>query len=79
MPLDARYTNTFDVGFDAFEFIIDCAQRDPAEQGEAPAAPHTRIITTPAFAKELARLLRGSVDQYEARFGALPVVEEEPR
>jgi hypothetical protein len=78
MPLDARYTNNFDVGFDAFEFVIDCAQRDPGERGDTATPPHTRIITTPAFAKELARLLRGSVDEYEARFGAVPVVDQEP-
>jgi hypothetical protein len=72
MPAEARYTNTFDVGFDAFEFVIDCSQSDPGD-GERATAPHTRIITTPAFAKELARLLRVSVDQYEARFGPLPV------
>ena len=76
MPLEARYTNTFDVGFDAFEFIIDCAQRDPGAPEAAPS-PHTRIITSPALAKELARRLRSSVDQYEARFGALPVADEE--
>jgi hypothetical protein len=79
MPLDARYSNAFDVGFDAFEFVIDCTQRDPGDRDDAATEPHTRIITTPAFAKELARVLRHSVDQYEARFGTLPVACEEPR
>jgi hypothetical protein len=69
MAVEARYTNVFDVGFDAFEFVIDCSLSAPG--GEAPA-PHARIITTPAFARVLARMLHHSVEQYEQRFGPIP-------
>jgi hypothetical protein len=78
MRPEARYANTFEVWFDAFEFVIECGQSEPGRPGET--APHTRIITTPAFARELGRILRRSVDEYETRFGPLPVQsEEEPK
>ena len=75
MRPEARYANTFDVGFDAFEVVIDCAQAEPGDEGEP--IPHTRIITTPAFARELGRVLSKSIEEYEARFGPLPVQREE--
>ena len=64
-----RYTNVFEVGVDAFEVIISCAQREPDGE-EAP--PHTKIVTTPGFAKQLAHMLVDAIADYEARFGPLP-------
>lgn len=69
MRREARYANAFDVGFDAFEFVIECAQIEP---GGETTPPHTRIVTTPPLAKQLCRLLVRSVEEYEMRYGRLP-------
>ena len=69
MGTPVRYTNVFEVGFDAFEVIITCAQRDPSGDEEA---PHTKLVTSPGFAKQLARMLADAVADYEARFGPIP-------
>ena len=66
---DGRYANYFKVGHNAFEFLFDFGQI--YAQGR-PAPLHTRIITTPVYAKSLLGLLQESVDQYEQLFGAIP-------
>jgi hypothetical protein len=63
------YTNSFKVGFNAFEFVIDFGQA--YEDAEYETA-HTRIVTGPAYAKALAALLLQSLASYEASFGAIP-------
>ena len=65
-PLEGRYANYFKVGHNAFEFIIDCGQCY-TESSEAQL--HTRIITSPAYAKALLDTLRDSVDEYERNYG----------
>jgi uncharacterized protein DUF3467 len=67
--LNGRYANYFTVGHNAFEFLFDFGQLDT--QGW-PAPVHTRIITTPAYAKSLLGILQESVDQYEQMFGTIP-------
>ncbi len=64
-----RYANYFKVGHNAFEFLFDFGQIYP--QGR-PAPLHTRIITTPVYAKTLLGLLQESIDQYEQLFGTIP-------
>ncbi len=65
--LEGRYANYFEVGYNAFEFILDFGQLYAA--GEKPKI-HTRIITNPAYAKELLKTLGTSVDQYEQSDGS---------
>jgi len=63
-----RYANYFAVGYNAHEFIFDFGQNysesDPAEL-------HTRIITSPTYAKALFDLLHKSIAEYEEAHGAI--------
>jgi len=73
MILEGRYANGFQIGHNAFEFLLDFGQLsldDPQVQF------HTRIITGPAYAKVLSGILRESIDRYEQTFGVIPNVEE---
>jgi hypothetical protein len=63
------YANHFKVGHNAFEFVLDFGQNYTQAR---PAPLHTRIITTPVYAKSLLGLLQESIDQYEQLFGAIP-------
>ena len=67
-PLEARYTNYFEVGHNAYEFIIDFGQYQP--QGGA-VRMQTRIVTGPVFAKLLSGLLTQAVEQFEGEHGEL--------
>ncbi len=64
--LEGRYANYFKVGYNAFEFLLDFGQFYP--EGKE-AQLHTRIITSPIYAKTLLELLRESIDRYEQTFG----------
>jgi hypothetical protein len=66
---NGRYANYFKVGHNAFEFLFDFGQIH-TEGRRAPL--HTRIITTPVYAKSLLGLLQESIDQYEQLFGTIP-------
>lgn len=65
----ARYANYFKVGHNAFEFLLDFGQ-SYGQSGEA--APHTRIVTTPVYAKTFAQTLQEAIARYEQVFGAIP-------
>jgi len=65
---EGQYSNFFKVGHNAFEFVLDFGQFYP-ENGDAKL--HTRIITSPTYAKSLLDTLRESIEQYEKTFGAI--------
>lgn len=67
--LEGRYANYFTVGHNALEFLIDFGQFYPGGTG---AKLHTRIITSPTYAKGLLTTLRESIARYEETFGPLP-------
>jgi hypothetical protein len=64
-----KYANYFEVGHNAFEFLVDFSQFY-AEEDEA--EPHTRIVTSPLYAKALAEVLNTAIRQYEADYGQIP-------
>jgi hypothetical protein len=66
--LEGRYANYFKAGYNAFEFLLDFGQCY-AEDEEAQL--HTRIITSPIYAKTLLEFLRECIDQYEHDFGVI--------
>jgi hypothetical protein len=66
--LEGRYANYFKVGNNAFEFLLDFGQFYP-EDGKAQL--HTRIVTSPIYAKALLQILRQSIDQHEQSFGVI--------
>lgn len=76
VPELAVYANQFEVGFNAFEFLLDFAQE---YYGGGMAIAHTRIVTTPAYAKVFRGLLDRSIVEYEAAFGTIgPLPPDDP-
>ena len=61
-PGEGRYANYFRVGHNAFEFILDFGQFYSEDQE---ANLHTRIVTSPVYAKALLDTLRESIEQNE--------------
>jgi hypothetical protein len=66
VKLEGRYANHIAVGYNANEFIFDFGQ-SYSENGHAEL--FTRIITSPAHAKEFFKILKKSVAQYEKEPG----------
>lgn len=68
---EGKYANYFQVGHNALEFIIDFGQSfsDGREEHF-----HTRIVTSPSYAKELLKVLEDSIERYESVFG--PILEK---
>ena len=66
--IEARYANYFQAGQNAMEFIIDFGQ---LYSDESVPSLHTRIITSPTYAKKLVDLLEESLAQHEAQFGKI--------
>lgn len=68
-PPLASYANYFEVGHNAFEFLVDCGQVEP-QSGEVRLL--SRIVVSPVHAKLLAILLSQSVEQYERCHSDIP-------
>ena len=66
VPLKGIYANYFEVGQTAFEFVIDFGQQ---YRGQPPTACHTRIVTSPGYARALLETLSEAVAAYGKRFG----------
>jgi hypothetical protein len=68
-PEEARYVNYFNVGYNAFEVIVEFGQ---SYEGQAKPLWLTRMVTTPSYAKRLLLLLDESLNKYEEKFGPIP-------
>jgi hypothetical protein len=68
-PPEGRYANYFEVGHNAFEFVLDFGQQYP---GNPDAQIHSRIITAPPYVKALLATLTASLSRYESHFGPIP-------
>jgi hypothetical protein len=66
--LEAKYANYFEIGHNAFEFLLDFGQK---YTGNDECRMHARIVTGPSYAKELMRVLAKSIEQYEQAFGEI--------
>jgi hypothetical protein len=66
---DGQYANALNVGYNAFEFVLDFAQLYAECQD---AVVHSRIITAPSYAKLFLDALRESLARYEKTYGAIP-------
>jgi hypothetical protein len=64
--LEAKYANYFQVGQNAIEFILEFGQLYSNE--ETPLF-HTRVITSPVYAKQLLRVLEEAIRRHEDQFG----------
>jgi hypothetical protein len=71
-PTGVWYANVFDVGHNAYEFMLDCG-RDGSE--DEAVRLWLRVIASPANARVLFRLLGISLLQYADRFG--PIDDDE--
>jgi hypothetical protein len=61
-PLEGRYANYFKVGHNRFEFVLEFGQ---LYQGEEIPRMHTRIVTSPTYAREFMATLGQALDQHE--------------
>jgi hypothetical protein len=71
---EARYSNHLEIGQNAFEILLDFGQLYNGNDREPRI--HTRIITSPFYAKQFSRLLQESISRYEENNGSIP--NEEP-
>lgn len=65
-PSKGVYANYFEVGYTAFEFVIDFSQTYTGKS----SGSHTRIVTSPIYARALLTTLGQAVDEYAERFGS---------
>jgi hypothetical protein len=65
---EGKYANHFHIGYNAFEMILQFGQ---FYEGNVQPVIHTTIITSPAYADNLLKLLRRSLAQYKKSFGEL--------
>lgn len=72
-PLEGRYANFFQVGHNAFEFVLEFGQANLPDRGRY----HTRIVTSPAYARAFLAILRSSIVQYEQAFGPIPETDQD--
>jgi hypothetical protein len=67
-PLEARYANYFQIGQNAIEFIIEFGQLYANDAGPL---LHTRVITSPVYAKNLVAVLQEALQKHEEQFGSV--------
>lgn len=72
-PLLASYANYFEVGHNAFEFLIDTGQVEP-QSGNVQLM--SRVAVSPVHAKLLAQLLGRSIAQFEATHHEIPEIAD---
>jgi hypothetical protein len=70
---EGRYANYFKAGHNAFEVVLEFAQ---FYEGDAQPRVHTRIVTSPTYAKTFLEVLRESLERYESVYGL--IVPEKP-
>lgn len=67
-PAKGLYSNYFEVGQTAFEVVIDFGQ---TYEGTTPMPCHTRIVTSPIYARALLRTLSEALEAHQGRFGEI--------
>jgi hypothetical protein len=70
----AAYANHFEIGYNAFEFLLDFVH--VYDEGATTGA-RIRVVTVPAYAKAFSDLLQSSVAAYEETFGPLAMPSPE--
>jgi hypothetical protein len=68
--IEAHYTNHLGIGQNSFEFVLDFGQFYAGD--EKTALVHTRIVTSPFYAKCFSDLLKESLRRYEDINGPIP-------
>src|SRR5262245_3254663 len=70
---EGRYCNSFRVGYNRAEFMLEFGQ---AFEGQDESAMTTRVVTAPEYAKALGQLILQSVTEYEAKYGVIQQAPE---
>jgi hypothetical protein len=65
---EGRYANYFEIGHNAFEFLLDLGQLGLETE---PARIYLRVIISPLGAKRLCKLLNEALGQYRESFGPI--------
>ena len=73
--LEGRYANFFQVGFNAYEFVIEFGQQYPPARERV----HTKIVTSAPLAQHLAETLGRSIRDFESKYPATENLDEEHR
>ena len=60
--IEARYANYFEIGHNSVEFIFNFGQSYDSDEG---SSVHTRIITSPIYAKDLLDTLQRTFAEYK--------------
>jgi len=67
--VEARYSNHLEIGQNSFEFVLEFGQL----YGESEKALiHTRIVTSPFYAKQFSEILRECLRRHEEAVGPIP-------
>jgi hypothetical protein len=64
--IEGKYANYFQLGRNEMEFIIEFGQ---LYSDETVPLLHTRVITSPPYAKALLELLQEAIAEHEAEYG----------
>lgn len=64
---EGRYANYFEIGHNAFEFLLDLGQLGLENE---PARIYLRVITSPSGARELCETLNNALAEYWRSYGA---------
>lgn len=67
--VDGVYANYLQIGQNGFEFLFDFGQ---VYLEDDDAQFHTRIISTPVYAKAFFKVLGDCLERYEHSFGIIP-------
>jgi len=62
---EGRYANYFQIGFNAYEFVLDFGLLYPPDAGRF----HTRIVTNTGVARDLSESLERSLREHEREYG----------
>lgn len=65
---EGRYANYFEIGHNAFEFLLDLGQLGLETE---PAHIYLRVVTSPDGARQLCQLLNEALMQYRKSFGPI--------
>ena len=66
--LEAKYANYFQIGQNAIEFILEFGQ---LYTEDADPLLHTRLVTSPTYAKHLLSVLQEAIEKHELQFGSI--------
>lgn len=66
--LEGRYANYLAIGYNQHEFVIDFGQS--YSDNDSPKLC-TRIVTGPVYAKSFLKMMRDSIDTFEATYGTI--------